>query len=67
MRPHSGRIPFKGQDFTAMNDEERVEARKQMGMCFQGSALFEPPTIGENVALPLREHTAPRVVRQIVS
>ena len=57
MRPYSGKILFKGQDFTAMNDEERVEARKQMGMCFQGSALFNSLTIGENVALALKEHT----------
>ena len=57
MRPHSGRIRFRGQDFTAMSDAERVEARKKMGMCFQGSALFGSMTLAENVALPLREHT----------
>jgi phospholipid/cholesterol/gamma-HCH transport system ATP-binding protein len=57
MRPYSGQILFNGQDFTKMSDEERVEARKKMGMCFQGSALFNSLTIGDNVALPLREHT----------
>lgn len=57
MRPHSGRIFINGQDFTAMSDEERIEVRKRMGMCFQGSALFNSMTIGDNVALPLREHT----------
>jgi phospholipid/cholesterol/gamma-HCH transport system ATP-binding protein len=57
MRPYSGRIRFEGQDFTAMSDEERIAARKKMGMCFQGSALFGSMTVGENVALPLREHT----------
>lgn len=57
MRPHGGRILFNGQDFTAMTDAERVEARKKMGMCFQGSALFGSMTLAENVALPLREHT----------
>lgn len=57
MRPYSGKILFNGQDFTEMSDEERLEVRKQMGMCFQGSALFNSLTIGDNVALPLREHT----------
>jgi phospholipid/cholesterol/gamma-HCH transport system ATP-binding protein len=57
MRPHSGQILIDGQDFTAMSDEERVGVRKRMGMCFQGSALFGSMTVGENVALPLREHT----------
>ena len=58
MRPFSGQILFNGVDFTSMSDEERVEVRKKMGMCFQGSALFNSMTIGDNVALPLREHTS---------
>jgi phospholipid/cholesterol/gamma-HCH transport system ATP-binding protein len=57
MRPHSGRILINGRDFTAMPDEERVKVRKRMGMCFQGSALFNSITVADNVALPLREHT----------
>lgn len=57
MRPHSGRILINGQDFTNMSDDERLRVRKRMGMCFQGSALFNSMTVAENVALPLREHT----------
>ncbi len=57
MRPHSGKIFINGQDFTAMNDEERTQVRKRLGMCFQGSALFGSMSVGDNVALPLREHT----------
>jgi len=57
MRPFSGRILLAGQDFTAMSDSERIEMRKKMGMCFQGSALFNSMTVADNVALPLREHT----------
>ena len=57
MRPHSGQILIDGQDFTAMSDEERIEVRKKLGMCFQGSALFNSMTVADNVALPLREHT----------
>ena len=57
MRPYSGRILVKGEDFTAKSDDERIELRKKIGMCFQGSALFNSMTVGDNVALPLREHT----------
>jgi phospholipid/cholesterol/gamma-HCH transport system ATP-binding protein len=57
MRPSRGQILIAGKDFTAMNDEERIEVRKKMGMCFQGSALFNSLTVGENVAMPLLEHT----------
>lgn len=57
MRPHSGTIHINGENFTAMSDARRIEVSKRMGMCFQGSALFNSLTIGDNVALPLREHT----------
>ena len=57
MRPYSGRIRVASEDFTAMSDDERVELRKRIGMCFQSSALFNSMTVGENVALPLVEHT----------
>lgn len=57
MRPTSGRILFDGHDTTTMSDREFVEARKKMGMCFQGSALFNSFTVAENVSMPLREHT----------
>ncbi|MBI1319083.1 MAG: ATP-binding cassette domain-containing protein [Candidatus Hydrogenedens sp.] len=57
MRPTSGSIRINGKDFTGMDDEHRTDVRKKMGMCFQGSALFNSMTIGDNVALPLREHT----------
>lgn len=57
MRPHSGQILINGQDITVMSDAERVEVRKKLGMCFQGSALFNSMSIADNVALPLREHT----------
>jgi phospholipid/cholesterol/gamma-HCH transport system ATP-binding protein len=58
MRPFAGRIRINGEDFTAMTDDQRIELRKKIGMSFQGSALFNSMTVGENVALPLREHTS---------
>ncbi len=54
---HSGQIIINGRDMLTMTDEERIKLRTRMGMCFQGSALFNSMTIGDNVALPLREHT----------
>ena len=58
MRPAAGRIRIKGEDFTAMTEDERIELRKKMGMSFQSSALLESLSLADNVALPLREHTA---------
>lgn len=57
MQPRSGRILIGGRDFTAMSGNERMEIRRKMGMCFQGSALLGSLSIADNVALPLREHT----------
>jgi phospholipid/cholesterol/gamma-HCH transport system ATP-binding protein len=56
-RPTSGRILIKGQDIATAEDEERIQILKKMGMLFQSSALFNSMTVGDNVALPLREHT----------
>ena len=56
-KPGSGRIWIKGRDTTLMSERELDALRLRMGMSFQGGALFGSMTIGENVALPLREHT----------
>ncbi|MCK4744232.1 MAG: ABC transporter ATP-binding protein [Sulfuriflexus sp.] len=53
----SGSIKLLGQDITEINAEEMDELRKNMGVSFQGGALFNSMTVGENVCLPLREHT----------
>ncbi len=57
LKPTSGQILIKGQDITTMNEDEMREILKKIGMLFQGAALFNSMTVGENVALPLREHT----------
>ena len=56
-RPSSGEIWIKGKDIAKISQAEMDEIRKNIGMSFQGSALFGSMTVGENVALPLREHT----------
>src|SRR5208282_5693007 len=45
------------RNVAALSKSERNELRKKVGMSFQGGALFGSMTVGENVALPLREHT----------
>src|SRR5216684_1069624 len=56
-RPSSGEIWLKGKNIAAISSYEMDEIRKKIGMSFQGGALFGSMTVGENVALPLREHT----------
>jgi phospholipid/cholesterol/gamma-HCH transport system ATP-binding protein len=56
-RPSSGEIWLKGKNIAAISVEEMDEIRKKIGMSFQGGALFGSMSVGENVALPLREHT----------
>jgi phospholipid/cholesterol/gamma-HCH transport system ATP-binding protein len=56
-RPSSGQIWINGKNIAAISRTEMDEIRKKMGMSFQGGALFGSMTVGDNVALPLREHT----------
>ena len=52
-----GRIEIFGQDMAALDEEQLDEVRKRFGILFQSGALFNSMTVGENVALPLVEHT----------
>ena len=56
-KPSAGQIWMKGQDIAAISNKELNEIRKKLGMSFQGGALFGSMTVGENVALPLQEHS----------
>jgi phospholipid/cholesterol/gamma-HCH transport system ATP-binding protein len=49
----SGDILFDGKDLTSMQEEDRKELRQQIGMLFQGSALFDSMTVEQNVKFPL--------------
>jgi phospholipid/cholesterol/gamma-HCH transport system ATP-binding protein len=53
----SGKIVFDGRDFSSMNRLQRKEIRKEIGMLFQGSALFDSMTVEENVMFPLSMFT----------
>ncbi len=51
--PTKGDVKFSGQLFTTMNFEERVPIRKEIGMLFQNSALFDSMTVEQNIMFPL--------------
>jgi phospholipid/cholesterol/gamma-HCH transport system ATP-binding protein len=51
--PDSGDISYGGKDFTIMNEEDRKLLRQQIGMLFQGSALFDSMTVEQNIMFPL--------------
>jgi len=53
----SGTMRILGQDIDELSALEFVELRKKLGVAFQGGALFSSLTVGENVMLPLYEHT----------
>jgi len=56
-KPSAGEIWIKGRDLARTSAAEMDEIRTKIGMSFQGGALFGSMTVGENVALPLREHS----------
>ncbi len=51
--PDRGEIFYDGMSFTEMNNQSRKELRQQIGMLFQGSALFDSLTVEQNVMFPL--------------
>src|SRR5215218_9807823 len=51
--PDQGDILYSGDNFTKMNVDQKKEIRKQIGMLFQGSALFTSMTVEENIIFPL--------------
>jgi len=57
MKPTSGSIKIFGKEVTTMSDPELDAIRRRFGMNFQFGALLQSLTVGENVALPLLEHS----------
>ncbi len=56
IRPDHGSILFEGEDITKFNRQKLFDMRMHFGMLFQGAALFDSMTVGENVGLPLVKH-----------
>ncbi|HRZ87125.1 MAG TPA: ABC transporter ATP-binding protein [bacterium] len=56
-RPDQGEILFDGKDIAKMTEAQLDAVRKKFGILFQSGALLNSLSVGENVALPLREHS----------
>jgi len=56
-KPEGGSIFIKGEDITEMDEGQMSQLLRKVGVVFQSSALFNSISVGDNVALPLREHT----------
>ena len=57
LRPDRGQVLVDGHDVTRMGEEELRALRRRVAYVFQGGALFDSMTVGDNVAYGLREHT----------
>src|ERR1700748_1934663 len=55
--PTEGEVFYDGQNFTEMHFAERVHIRKEIGMLFQNSALFDSMTVEQNIMFPLNLFT----------
>lgn len=58
LKPNTGTILFSGHDIPSLSRSNLYKVRKRMSMLFQSGALFTDMTVFDNVAFPLREHTA---------
>lgn len=56
-KPDSGEVYLDGEEITALPERQLQRVRRKFGMLFQGGALLNSLTVGENVALPIRHHT----------
>ncbi|MFO0358138.1 MAG: ABC transporter ATP-binding protein [Sphingobacteriaceae bacterium] len=52
-QPNSGSVVYDGRDFTALSEKEKQVVRKEIGMLFQGGALFDSMNLEQNVRFPL--------------
>jgi phospholipid/cholesterol/gamma-HCH transport system ATP-binding protein len=58
IKPESGSILFNDQDITSLSRAKLYLARQKMSMLFQSGALFTDMNVFDNIAFPIREHTA---------
>ncbi len=56
MQPDAGSIRIDGEEIVGLGEKELNRVRRRFGMLFQGAALFDSMTVGENVALAMMEH-----------
>lgn len=56
LKPTSGQIDYQGRDIVQMDEDEIAQMQRNIGIAFQSSGLLNSLTVGENVAMPLREY-----------
>ena len=66
--PEKGTISFDGRIYSNLTDDEKRELRTEIGMVFQGSALFDSMTVEENVGFPLKmfSNKTPKEIKERV-
>jgi phospholipid/cholesterol/gamma-HCH transport system ATP-binding protein len=57
LQPTSGSVHVLGQDINTISKGDLSRLRQKIGVAFQGGALFSSMSVGDNIMLPLREHT----------
>lgn len=57
LKPDEGHVLIDGEDITLMNEKEVYNTRRKFGFLFQGAALFDSMSVGDNVGIALRENT----------
>jgi len=57
-RPAKGAVFYEGEDFWSVEPEAQERLKRRLGIMFQGGALWSSMTLGENIALPLKEYTS---------
>ena len=57
LNPNEGSVLYDGRSFIELDEQQKQDVRKEIGMLFQGGALFDSMTVEENVAFPLRMFT----------
>ncbi len=65
IKPTSGQVLYSGEDITTLDEDGLAMVQQRIGIAFQSGGLFNSMTIGENVALPLREYGGTRDERLI--
>jgi phospholipid/cholesterol/gamma-HCH transport system ATP-binding protein len=56
-KPDSGTVELFGHEISTLSEQQLYPIKKRFGVLFQSGALYNSMTVGENIALPLREHT----------
>jgi len=57
LKPDSGKVYLLGKELSGLSEDGMDMIKRKIGMCYQSAALFDSMTVGDNVSLPLREHT----------